>query len=105
MSQTKGSSLNKNSWISRPTLAGIFAFFFLIILGFFLLFQRYQIIREAEKREMENVMALVEQNLNHALKDSYSVTLSLALLIDDKGQISDFEENAAQLLFKCFQMV
>ena len=98
MSQTKGSSLNKNSWISRPTLAGIFAFFFLIILGFFLLFQRYQIIREAEKREMENVMALVEQNLNHALKDSYSVTLSLALLIDDKGQISDFEENAAQLL-------
>ena len=98
MSQNIGSSSEKNSWFSRPTMAGIFAFVFLIILGFFLLYQRYQIIREAEEREMLNVMGLVEQNLNNSLKDSYSVTLSMALLIDDGGNIRDFEETAPLLL-------
>ena len=86
------------SWFSRPIMAGFFAFVFLIILGFFLLYQRYQIIREAEEREMLNVIGLVEQNLNHSLKDSYSVTLSMALLIDDEGNIKDFEGNAPLLL-------
>jgi len=98
MSQTEGSSSQKNVFFSRPVMAGIFAFLFLIILGFFLLYQRYQIIREAEEHEMVTVMGLVQQNLNHSLKDSYSVTLSMALLIDDEGNIKDFEENAPLLL-------
>ncbi len=104
MSPNKGSRFFKTQAFSRPILAGILAFFFLFLLGFYLLFQRYQIIREAEERGMINVMGLVEQNLNHLLKDSYSVALSMALLINDEGEIKNFKENAP-LLLKQFPIV
>lgn len=98
MSPKKASSSDKTSLFSRPTMAGIFAFAFLFFLGFFIIYQRYQIIKEAEGSETMNVMRIVEQNLNHSLKDSYSVALSMALLIDDEGSITNFEENAPILL-------
>lgn len=98
MSRKKALNLFKSNIFSRPILAGTFSFVFLFLIGFFLLYQRYQIIRESEEREMINVMELVEQNLNHSLKDSYSVTLSMALLIDGEGNINNFEENASLLL-------
>lgn len=98
MSHKKGSNLSKNLILSRPVLAGIFSFVFLFLLGLFLIYQRYQIIRESEEREMVNVMDLVEKNLNNSLKDSYSVALSMGLLIDDEGNIRDFEQYAPILL-------
>lgn len=94
----KGSNIPKIHFFSRPILAGILAFLFLFLLGFFLLFQRYQIIKEAQQRAMVNVIGLVEQNLNHLLKDSYSVALSMALLINDKGEIINFEKVAPSLI-------
>ncbi|RKS55103.1 hypothetical protein BC962_0059 [Gillisia mitskevichiae] len=98
MSPIKGSKLSISHIFSRPILAGIFSFVFLFLLGCFLLYQRYQIIRESEEREMVGVMDQVEKNLNNSLKDSYSVALSMGLLIDDKGNIKDFDQNAPQLL-------
>ncbi|CAM4306043.1 PAS domain S-box protein [Gillisia hiemivivida] len=98
MSRNKGSFSFKSNFLSRPILAGVFSFVFLFLLGFFLLFQSYQIIRESEAREMINVMDLVEKNLNNSLKDSYSVALSMGLIIDDEGNIRDFEQYAPLLL-------
>ena len=98
MSPKKGYNLSKNLIFSRPVLAGIFSFVFLFLIGLFLIYQRYQIIRESEEREMVNVMDLVEKNLNNSLKDSYSVALSMGLLIDDEGNIRDFEHFAPILL-------
>lgn len=98
MSRSDGSSIVKNHFFSRPILAGFLAFLFLFLIGFYLLFQRYQIIRESEEREMVNVMRLLEQNLNQSLKDSYSAALSMALLINDKGEIENFETEAPLIL-------
>ncbi len=98
MNPKKGSFIFKTNFFSRPILAGIFSFVFLIFLGSYLLFQRYQIISESEEREMVTVMGEVQQNLNRSLKDSYSVALSMAFLINEEGEIQNFEEEAPLLL-------
>ncbi len=98
MNPKKGSFIFKTNFFSRPILAGIFSFVFLILLGSYLLFQRYQIISESEEREMVSVMGEVQQNLNRSLKDSYSVALSMAFLINEEGEIQNFEEEAPLLL-------
>ena len=98
MSPTKGSITSNYFRLSRPILAGIFSCVFLFLLGSYLLYQRYQIIRESVERDMINVMNRVEQNINNSLKDSYSVALSMGLLINDNGDIIGFEETAPSLL-------
>src|SRR5680860_349390 len=84
--------------VSRPGLAGIFSFLFFIFLGYFLLWQRFQILKEGELREMSNIINLVENNVEQSLQNSYSVALSLALLVDNEGNISNFEEIAPRLV-------
>lgn len=83
---------------SRPGLAGIFFFLFFVFLGYFLLWQRFQILKEGELREMSNIINLVKNNVEQSLQNSYSVALSLALLVDDGGNIDNFEEIAPQLV-------
>lgn len=69
-----------------------------MLIGGFILWQRYHLIKSNREREMSNIMDLVEQNLERSLKSSYSVALSLALLIDDDGTTDHFEEVAPKLL-------
>jgi len=83
---------------SKPALAGIFSFIFFALLGYFMLWQRFQILNEREQQEMSNIINFVENNVDQSLKNSYSVALSLALLVDNEGNIENFEEVAAQLI-------
>lgn len=83
---------------SRSALAGIFSFLFFVFLGYFLLWQRFQILNEGELGEMSNIINLVENNVEQSLQNSYSVALSLALLVDDEGKIDNFEAIASQLV-------
>ncbi|MGM1056141.1 MAG: hypothetical protein ACQEWG_09680 [Bacteroidota bacterium] len=69
--------------IGKPAVAGFISFLFFLFLGFLLLFQRYQILNEGEQQEMSNILGLVENNIDQSLQNSYSVVLSLALLIDN----------------------
>ena len=84
--------------IGKPAVAGFFSFVFFLLFGFFLLWQRYQILYEGEQQEMSNILGLVENNIDQSLQNSYSVVLSLALLIDSNGEINNFEEFAPQLV-------
>jgi len=83
---------------SRPGLAGIFTFLFFVLIGHFVVWQRFQILNERELREMSNIINFVENNVEQSLQNSYSVTLSLALLVDNEGNIESFEEVAPQLV-------
>jgi len=47
---------------------------------------------------MSNIINLVENNIEQSLQNSYSIALSLALLVDDEGNINNFEEIAPQLV-------
>lgn len=86
--------------LSTPGLSGTFTFLFFIILGLFILWQRYQILKETEQREMSNLISYIENNIDNTLKDSYNAALSLALLVESNGSISGFDEVAPQLVLE-----
>ena len=89
----------KNPTTSRkPFLVGLIAALFFLALGFFMLWQRYQILLETRESEMTGIINVVDQNIDQSLKYSYSAALSLALQIDENGEIPEFEKIAAQLV-------
>lgn len=80
------------SWfISKPRLTGFLIFLMMFVVISSLVLQRYEIVRENRQREMSNILHVVQQNLNHSLKNCYTTTLSLALIINDKGEPENFE--------------
>ncbi|APU68668.1 PAS domain S-box protein [Christiangramia flava] len=83
---------------SKPLLAGAFTFLLVVIIGFIILWQRYQIMIETRQREMSGIINVVEQNIEQSLKYSYSAALSLALQINEDGEIEDFDHIASQLV-------
>ncbi|WP_316789210.1 PAS domain-containing protein [Pedobacter frigoris] len=96
--------------LNRPRVAGIFVFLFLILLIGLFTNQRYQIIKENEHREMNNMLNAAKQNIEQSLRNSYTSALTLALTINDKGEPDNFEAVAAQLMnsgmhFKAVQLV
>ncbi|WP_264564246.1 PAS domain S-box protein [Flavobacterium sp. N3904] len=82
----------------NPRTAGFFIFLFLSSGIVFSIFQRIQIIKENEHREMEIALEAVKQNVNQCLKNCYTTTLTLALTINDKGIPENFDSISSQLL-------
>jgi len=85
-------------FFKSPLVLGILTTVFFLTIGLYGIWQRYQILKEADQREMSNIIKLVEQNINHSLKNSYSVALSLALLIDDNGEVNNFDDVSPSLV-------
>lgn len=84
--------------LGKPVVSGFLTFLFFLILGSFILWQRYQILKETEQREMSNLIGYIENNIDHTLKNGYTAALSLALLVEGDGSISAFDEVAPRLL-------
>lgn len=82
----------------KPLVVGLFAALFFLFLGLFMLWQRYQLLLENREDEMTGIIDLVEQNIDQSLKYSYTAALSLALQINEDGEVENFEEIAAQLV-------
>ena len=85
-------------YLIKPAVAGFLTFLFFVFVGSFVLWQRFRIMEEEQQREMTNIANLVEENIEQSLKNTYSAALTLALLIDNEGQISNFESVAPQLV-------
>lgn len=82
----------------RPVLAGILTFAFFLLIGSFVLWQRYRILKKEQQREISNIINLVEQNIELSLKNTFSAALSLALIINDEGEIEQFDRIAPQIV-------
>jgi PAS domain S-box-containing protein len=85
-------------FFNRPKTIGLFVFLFLSSIVAVLVFQQYKLTTENDKREMSSILNLVTQNLEKSLKNCYTITLTLALTIDDKGNPKDFEKIAKELI-------
>jgi diguanylate cyclase len=85
-------------FLSKPKTAGFIFFLFLLCLIILIVSQRYQIFNENKDREMDNIINGVEQNLEQALKNGYTVALTLALTVDNDGVPKNFEKVAEQLI-------
>ncbi|WP_295334508.1 PAS domain S-box protein [Flavobacterium sp.] len=84
--------------ISRPKTTGLVSFLIMLALLSFVVKLRYEIIKENERREMNNILNVVKQNFEHVLKSSYSSALTMAMTINDEGEPENFEKIAKQLV-------
>lgn len=87
------------SWfLTKPKITGYLVFLILSILVAFIISQQYQIVKEKEHREMNNILNAVHRNIEQSLKNCYTTTLTLALTINDNGVPENFDYFGAQLL-------
>ncbi|WP_316765224.1 PAS domain-containing protein [Pedobacter frigiditerrae] len=85
-------------FLSRPKTTGFIFFWFLLSLISLIVSQRYQIFQENKEREISNILASVEGNIEQSLKNGYNIALTLALTLDNDGKPNNFEQVASQLI-------
>ena len=87
------------SWfLSKPKTTGFITFLFLTYVVGYMVSQQYQLIKEDEQREMNNILHIVNQNLEQSLKNCYTTTLTLALTINDQGVPENFDYVGKKLI-------
>nr|WP_314897093.1 PAS domain S-box protein [uncultured Flavobacterium sp.] len=87
------------SWfLNKPKTTGFFTFLLLSYIAGFIVSQQYQLIKEDEQREMNNILHVIHQNIEQSLKNCYTTTLTLALTIDDKGVPENFDYIGKKLM-------
>lgn len=87
------------SWfLSKPKTTGLFIFICLSFIIGYIVYQQYRIIKEDERREMNNTLQIVHQNIEQSLKNCYTTTLTLALTINDKGIPENFDYVGKKLM-------
>jgi PAS domain S-box-containing protein len=84
-------------FLSKPKTTGLFIFFCLSFIIGYTVYQQYHIIKEDERREMNNTLQIVHQNIEQSLKNCYTTTLTLALTINDEGIPENFDYVAKKL--------
>ncbi|RKS94048.1 PAS domain S-box-containing protein [Flavobacterium limicola] len=85
-------------FLKRPKTTGFITFLFLSYVACFIVSQQYKLIKEDEQREMNNILNVVHQNIEQALKNCYTTTLTLALTINDKGIPENFDYVSEKLM-------
>ncbi|TKC08240.1 PAS domain S-box protein [Pedobacter polaris] len=85
-------------FLIRPKAAGFIFFLFLLTLIFLIVQQRYHLFRENKERDIASILHGVEEKLEQSLKNTYTVALTLALTLDNKGVPKNFDKVAEQLM-------
>lgn len=90
---------NLATWfVTKPYLSGFLVFLILQIVVGYIVYQRYQLVRENDRSEMSNLLHLVHDNLEQNLKNASTAALTLALTINDEGTPTDFDNIGRQLM-------
>jgi PAS domain S-box-containing protein len=88
-----------SAWfLTRPKTTGFISFLLLLSLIFLITLQRHYIYQENKKREITNILNGVKEKVEQSLKNSYTVTLTLALTLNSDGVPENFEKVAASLI-------
>ncbi|MDT0295240.1 ATP-binding protein [Mesonia ostreae] len=89
------------SWLTiRPKIIGVAVFLATLLLFSLIIYQEYSLSKDDEKQKETEVLAVIEQNIEQSLKNSYMAALTIALTIDDEGKPHNFEQIAGTILSK-----
>jgi len=89
----------KISWfIKNYKYTGFLAFLLTAFIAGYGTLQRFEILQQNEHREMSQLLSSVEQNIEQAMKNCYTIALTLALTINDDGVAEDFEGISKKML-------
>lgn len=58
---------------------------------------RFQILIQYQNDETEEVLHLIEQNIERTIQESYNAALTLALTVNDNGEVKNFNAVAEQI--------
>jgi PAS domain S-box-containing protein len=83
--------------IFSPIITGILVGIFVLSAGLIIASLRYQVLIQHEEREAQEVLELIEQNIERTIQESYSAALTLALTVNDKGEVKNFNKIAESL--------
>ncbi len=95
----KNRKFNFFNWFAaRPRTTGFIVSLILFAATLSLAYQRYNIHRESQMREMYNALDLAHSNLEQSLKSCYTATLALALTVDDASDSLKFKTSASRIM-------
>src|SRR5690606_33123895 len=95
----ENSRLNFFNWFAaRPRTTGFIVSLILFGATLSLAYQRNNIQRESQMREMYNMLDVAHSNLEQSLKSCYTATLALALTVDDASDSLKFNNAASRIL-------
>ncbi|WP_316751244.1 PAS domain S-box protein [Pedobacter gandavensis] len=98
MNLEKKLSSSTNILFKRPKVTGAVISLLLITLILYIANQRYQMVKDDQRLEMNRVLNVVRYNVDQSLKNSYTAALTLGLTISGDGKPRDFELVAEQLI-------
>ncbi len=83
---------------SRHILLGLSAFIVLAFLFGILIYERYQILKQTQKKEASVAAENAKEKIQETLEHSFSATRILTFFIDDSGTVKNFDSVAAEIL-------
>ncbi len=87
-----------NSILNRPVTLGSLAFVVFAILFSTLIYQRYLILKQTQKKQAYDMANNAKDRLQEALAYSLSATKILSFFIENDGSVKNFYSAAAQIL-------
>jgi PAS domain S-box-containing protein len=93
-----GRSYYALDFFKKPPVLGIIAFILLALLFSLLIYQRYQLVKESNKKEAYEILNQTKERLQETLSHGLSLTKTMALFIDKNGTVNAFDSIAAQIL-------
>lgn len=90
--------------MKKPVVIGCLVFILLLTLTQYLSYQRYLLLSDAAQQELTNKANQVKEGLQTVVQHSYSVTQTLAFIVEKYGPPDDFD-NVADLLLKANQYI
>ncbi|MEP2056541.1 MAG: PAS domain S-box protein [Maribacter litoralis] len=87
----------KRSILKSPLFYGLLLFFLVLIITQFIAYQKYQLDRKSDQREIEQRVSQLKVDLQNVLGQSYNATHTLAFIVDQYGIPQNFD-SVAQLL-------
>ncbi|MFY0713287.1 PAS domain-containing protein [Seonamhaeicola sp. NFXS20] len=85
-------------FFKKPIVAGVSVFLLLFIGTQFISYQQYLINENKQKKEIDSEINLIKERLQALVMYSYSVTKTLAYIVERNGIPKDFDEIAVELL-------
>lgn len=90
--------LSKNfKKLLSPRFSGLIIGVMILSVGLSIAYMRYQILTQYEEERTRQILHFIEQNINQAIQETYSVALTLALTVNENGEVKDFEKVAEKL--------
>ncbi len=91
-------SLEKNAREQKSVLTGVAAFFFLLAISQYLVYQQYQINKDVLQEQMQQESNAVKARLQASLRNAESAAHTLAFIVKEYGVPSNFDEVAHDLI-------